>query len=612
MNNRMLGRFKWGRLGNLYLPSSIIRQRRAVSSINLPIAEVITAGEVLKRMGNEKQLRDLCQDICWKDCLLYISKLAAFLEKYGYYDPDIQCKLVAQIFDTGEKQEITRLITNSQSQGIRVLINEWQLLLLAKSVLLYSSDNEDKRLDSQSQKSKFGECLLILNDLVASGSGSKIFNPNSEDDMSKYDMSEDDMKESLIRVGAFSRGESYQHLLTRYHDLFRVLPNEAAMAKSPNFMDIEATFNYITGLRLDMFFALGFGFLAKFYPVQNFETSSFIINSNTFFSKTVVPVDTANKTISRLSISRDEFMLRHADKYEDKLGNYFDFTIFKQQPLVRLDDSHNIPVNVRFLVQRISSGIYWDILDGLDGQNKEKFMRFFGDLLQQYVSQLFKRVYPESIIAKKRAFYDETYGIGNKTSDVIILYGNEAVFLEVTVGRLRMERTMIPGNIHEFRDDVETKIVSACKQLDRVIKDFKCGKLSLENWNYGDVHRYYPVVITAEPLPLLLSTYEEVRKLIAKRNYLQESDLAPLEIWSTEELEMIETLLNSGETIVSLLKDKLKHPIYKNLSMKDYLNIIGPSIFKQKKNVYISRRFGEIDKEIRRLLFGVTSDTLNS
>jgi hypothetical protein len=589
---------RWIRFGDLYLPASILQQSR--NPKYLPIVEAITAEEVLGKRGNEKTTIKSCRSMFWKDCILFASRISALLEKYGADDIELQGKLSQQLFKGDDGSRITTLLRSPRGAARRALFNSWQLLMFAKAVLLYGSDDNKQDLSDESRLQRVGNCLLSINDLIGLGS--------------EGEMREDDTRltEALIRNGAFFAREKAGNLLPRYYDLFLMLPKETDLKESPNYMDIEPTFRRITGFDLELFLALGFGIYSYYAAAKDFHIDKFVLNRRTFFSKTLVPDETTHKLLSLVSASRDQFRQQHIAKYgNSNLGNYFDFTFLRQRPLVRLDDNIYIPVDVRFLVERITAGIYWDIHDNLVGQERSRFQSFFGHILQAYLERLFRRVYPEPSATVRRAFYDTPYG-GERASDTILFYGEEAVFIEVVVGRLRMEKTMISGDSEAFSEDISNKIVDAARQIDRVIRDFITGKLALPDWSPDNTKRYYPVVVTISPLPILLATYDMVRHMVADAGYLTSHHVADLEVASVGELELIEPLLERGHTLVEILKNKNRDKFYRRVPLWYYLHTMIDSKTVGTDSKYLRERTEEMFNQIRRLLFDVDVSRLEN
>jgi len=582
---------RWVRFGNIYLPESVLQRSR--SSGYLPVAEAITAEEVSGQRGDEKKAIELCQNIFWKDCISFISRISALLEKHGSENTEFQIKLAEQIFTGSTRDRVIELLKSPHGTIKRSLFNSWQLLMFAKIALLFGSDDAKYNLGEKSRLEILGDCFLVVNDLIGLGLDREFY----EDDTHTT--------EAFIRNGSFFAREEAGNLLPRYYELFSVLPQKEDLKKSPQYMDIEAAFREATGFDLDLFLALGFGIYSFYAVAEDLHLNKFVLNSSTFFSKTLVPDNIANRLLDYISISRDQFKEQYSAKYgKSNLGNYFDFTYFRQKPLISLDDNIYVPVDTRFLVERITSGIYWDIFDSLSGNEKYKFMSYFGILLQNYLEELFRRVYPESKTTTNRVFYDVQYD-GERSSDVILFYGEEAVFIEVIVGRLRMEETIITGDLDAFREDIRTKVIDAAKQIDRVIRDFTTGKLPLLGWSPTNIKRYYPVVVTVSPLPIFLSTYDEVRRMVANAGYLNSTNITEVEIINIGELEMIESLLEAGYTLVQILESKAQDKFYRVVPLWYYLYAAINNRTLKKGGNYLNKQRKVLFDKIRPLLFDI-------
>ena len=477
----------------------------------------------------------------------------------------------------------------------RAFFNYWQMLMFIKIALLYGSDDEKNNLTDKSRLEMVGKSLLIINDLVGLGSKGEKY----EDDTN--------VLEALIRNGSFFAREQAGNLLPRYYDLFSIIPKEPDLCESPNYTDIDAVFRGRFGFELDLFLALGFGIYSHYGAVKDFHPDKYVINASTFFNKTIVPDEIAQKTINLTSISREQFRKEYIEKYGSSgLGNYFDFTLLRKRPLVKIEEDVYVPVDIRFLVERISTVVYWDICDSLDGEDRRRFMRFFGEILQKYLEQLFRRIYPESTKTTNRAFYDVRYN-GDRASDIMVFYDNKAVFIEVVVGRLRMKETTITGDYEDFRRDISIKIVEKSKQIDRVIKDFRSGRLILPGWSASKIKRYYPLVVTVSPLPLFLKTYDEVRNMIDSAGHLISSHIADLEIASVGEMEAIEPLLEGGHTLAGILEAKTQDKYYKRIPLYYYLYDMSNGEVSKPSNKYLIKRKEDMFRHTSQLLFDMDS-----
>jgi len=591
----------WVSVGGIYLPESALQP--SSGQHQLPIIEAITAEEILGHKGGEQELVSLCQNLYWKDCIALASRIGTFLEKYENYQQykaNIQAKLTGNIYTGDAKHRIEKLLMNPDKTTKRILFNDWQLLLFMKAALLFGAEDPNLNLKEKAQLARIGQCLLIVNDLIADRSKDSRYGNGTN------------LIESLVRNASFFTREEPRYILPRYYELLSLLPNDPALTESENYVDIKAAFDDATGLDLDLFLALGFGVFAYYISINpsDFRLEKFVLNGSKFFNKTRVPSEKSNRLWKRVSLSRDQFRQKYIERYgSNNLGDYFDFTLFRQKPLIELDDNIYIPTNVHFLVERITSSVYWDICDNL--KPPYTFMSFFGEVLQKYVEQLFKRIFPESAATTSRAFYDCRYNTSKgeqRASDVIAFYPNEAVLVEVIVGRLRMEQTITTGDINKFREDITRKVVDAARQLDSVIRDFKSETLRLPGWHPADIKQYYPIIVTESPLPLFVPTYEEVRRLVKNKQYLITSDIADLEIMDVGDMERIEPLLESGETLTNLLKDKLRDNLYRVLPMWNFLFMTKNRRLLQRPNVYLDKRLQDFAEKMKHLLFEIRDD----
>lgn len=601
MQRRPMGnkRIRWVNSRGIYMPESALKKPDRQKS--LPVVEAITAEETLGKRGTEKWAIELCRDVFWVDCILLASRIGALLEKYGVEDHGLQVSLAKQTYKNETRERVLNLLNKTHGTIQYSLFNNWMLLTFTKMALLYGSDDPELTLEDKSRLENVGLSFLVINDFVGISSLVDTYEDESN------------VIEAIIRNGAFFARERPGNLLPRYYDVLIDFPNQEACKISPHYVDINRIFHEATGFELIAFLALGLGVYSKYLTIKDFNIGEFVLNGSTFFSKTKVPPDQANRLLSSISMTREQFREQHLNKYADgSLGNYFDFTSIRQKPLIVLDDTNYAPMDIRYLVERITSGIYWTLVDNLQGKTKQEFMILFGELIQEYVARIFKRNYPESAATITRVFYDYRYGPGKgkRASDVILFYGESAIFIDVTVGRLRMEETAITGDLAAFREDIGKKIVETAGQIHRVINDFREGKLKLPGWSPDVIKSYYPVIVTSSNLPLFLKTYSEVRQMINAEGYLVSDDIAKIEILSIGEMEMIESLLEGGKTFIDILVQKTSDSLFRLIPMSHFLYSSYDNRMLGEGSRYLRACTREMFNRISPLLFEIT-DTLN-
>lgn len=590
--NRDMERFTLNPAPRLLVPEG--SQRRPPV---LPFATAIGLEEVYGTRGTRQMLISELKQLPYASCVLLAAKHAALLEKWGWFDADLQVKLAEGLFDSEVLTRVRTLLRETKPMGKRVLFHAWQLRFLIKASLLYGSPMSSPQVDQSDFLQRYGRCLLIVIDLMV-----------EDRPEGGYEAPEDlraGVMEVLIRQVSAHRVETPKHLLARYHDLFFRLAPSPTLAASPNAIDLQATFQQATGIDLRVFLATGFGVLSHYVNVQDFGTESFGIRSRRFFRRAAVSRASADRLFSLLGTNRRVARAEHRAKYKRGLGKLFDLVNLMQRPLIQVRKGHFVPASPQDVVERITAGVYWDVHDFLQGAERRKFQRFFGELIEAYVQQSFKRMFPAVPGLVQRAFYDVPYESEHgesRASDVVVFGPEHALFADATVGRLRMTDTVIPGSLREFRQDVGKKIVATAAQIDRSIRDFKAGILRFPGWDPDAVVRFYPIIITASPLPLTLQTLEDVLDSVRAAGVLTEPDLATLEVLSLEDLEFIEPVVASGVPFDQLLIEKNQDPQFRALPAIDFLGR-HRTYRDRANNTYLSDLFHEQTEAVRRDLF---------
>jgi hypothetical protein len=594
----------WKFNGRFYLPTSVRVQTREEVTQKLmdeTIAVAVVHQNVFGEQMSVDRLLELMTTISYSSWILLLSRIAAVLSSRGKHIMKTQIQLAQIIFD---EKTLTQIDSISES-GNKIIFSDWQIANLVKIALLKCKQLPTSPNEMGDNKESIGLCLLGINDYF--GRRTPIDAPDTEEDTET-----NPLYEALIRTYCYQFGENPKHLLARFYDLYFKLPStEEGKAIQP-YVDIQHEFQLITGISLETYLAVGFGFYAKYatagLPAKkgvegytSLEVDDFLIDRRSFFGKTKIPASETSLILEDFCIDATRYQTRHQEQYNDSLGQLYDFTIFRQKPLVALNEYKLAPVVIDWLYEKLGEGCYWRINDGIEDPAKQKaFRNFFGPLYQLYVQRVFERLYPDSDLAQ-RVTYDAEEG-GQRSSDVILTYPNHLVLFEAKWPTLRMEATMIPGDMQAFDKDLEDIIIKSARQLDRNIRDISTNKLKLKNVDAEKITAFYLVIIIARPFPIGPALTPYILDKVAANNLLNQQYTRPLEIISTEELELIEPVIAEGTTFPELLEKKRASP-YHFYNMKWYLySIKGQG--KLPVNEYIGQLFEEFSDISRDILFG--------
>jgi len=375
---------------------------------------------------------------------------------------------------------------------------------------------------------------------------------------------------------------------------FFKIPNTRRSQNHSSYFDVEELFKSATGIPLLEYFGIGFLTLSRFlgagFDEARRSTSKFSLNPRSAFNETKTSTRRAIKALTDLTASPTRIKLLLEEEIRRTQQPYYALTPFKKHPLLKLPNQQVIPASIRFLEERITSGIYWKFLDllypkgGSEQQkaNSNKFTEFFGDIFEQYVLSIVRRILPATPASIERVLPSFIYGATDEnTADITVVYPGSLVLIECKSSRLRRD-TGITGNVDEFAQDLRKSVYKASQQLNRVINDFRYRKWSIDHVSASDIKAFYPVVVTLEPVPVNFITRRRIDAYVKRNRLLQARDIWPIVILTAEELEILEGLLSKGHSLLELLTsytssvDTLNQP-FKNFLYEHYSGDLAPS-----------------------------------
>ncbi len=237
----------------------------------------------------------------------------------------------------------------------------------------------------------------------------------------------------------------------------------------------------------------------------------------------------------------------------------YDFTCFKNHPLVLLGGKA-YPIDLNFLGARCESALYWKVLDGLSGKDREKFQAFWGDLFQQYLNWLLK----ESVDGKLNKFFPapKFMGTEEEVCDGLILCGNKAVVMEYK-GGLFAAHAKYDGAPEVLMADLEKKFVGTeikrkgVQQLVQAVENLFSGSgRTIADIDTSRITKVYPVIVIHDDIggAWFLNAYLNTRfKALLNRRSARYSNktgskvtVTPLFCISADHLEVIAERLRTN------------------------------------------------------------------
>lgn len=299
------------------------------------------------------------------------------------------------------------------------------------------------------------------------------------------------------------------------------------------------------GLRLDEYVTLMFGIHSLVTQGRNC-----IVSAATVARNLKIAQDSLNAFLQARALSvhgfRDQFAAGGwtAEQFEGLISNQqfvTDTTQLRRFPIIRLDEDRCLVTDILFVIELITSGLYWSIFDGLAPNRREDFSSLWGSVFELYTTRLFRHFYPgESELNQFRA--DVNYDIGGVTGqiDALLDYGNETIIFEIKSSLLTLN-AKCSRDWDALERDLRRKFVEnergspkALRQLARTAAFIARGQLLSGH----APERIFPVLVVDEKAMECLGMNTYLDRLF--RGFLDE-DVAgrvrPLTVMSVDELE---------------------------------------------------------------------------
>lgn len=364
-------RLKFKRFGNLFVPAHHKPENQSAVSDYLRYWETyLTYSNVYGYTMPLSQLLENVRRLNKREALILLSKINIFVASVGVTNRDLQNHLRKNLFGKQTEQQV---LVKQLANRSYVLFFERQILNLMKYILLECSNEVDTNFDDITQRENLGLCLLGISDYLDETKTDQIGVSKSRD------------KNPALLVKPILKGlfegdkEHSQYMLARYYLVWVKLTDEVRGLE----LDVKKKFKEITQLEVDSYIYLGLSILSQWFSLNpsNFSHDKTGINMQIYFKNSLVPKEYRDKMFDLLTLKIDDFEHRYKEELQITTNPAYSFMTFKQKPLLALDDGFVICLSMRFLEQKISSGIYWIIADGLrNDKERRKFFRDFGRL----------------------------------------------------------------------------------------------------------------------------------------------------------------------------------------------------------------------------------------
>ncbi|MBI2907602.1 MAG: hypothetical protein HYX92_08115 [Chloroflexi bacterium] len=235
--------------------------------------------------------------------------------------------------------------------------------------------------------------------------------------------------------------------------------------------DLEAEWLDATGIGLEKFMVIGFGYFAG--ALHHTSLTRYFAATGKLAD--AVSQEDCDKFLSRASATYEQFRQLSAEfRVTDPLYIKTEFNVLNKRPLIAVNHELIVPVP-RLLAYRISEGLYFDLMDLFRSAQGNAFLDYFGRLFEHYVGRLLKWTFgPDSVIPEPRYGKSERRG-----PDWIVLDGETAILFECRSSRLRMD-SRVSAAREDLAKDTERIFAETVAKYPEKIRDFVEGRMGID------------------------------------------------------------------------------------------------------------------------------------
>ena len=486
-----------------------------------------------------------------------------------------------------------------------------QLLLLMKLAVEHCPEIGQDLM--RARRGIFGTMLLMASDQLHYG----LYPFPGADEGDEYEKISRVTAE-LLPVNEYS-GFRIESKLTRAHMLMTRYAQ--ALRAHPDFIDIPAEFEKLTGISFTDYEALTFGLMTRttvMVTLEALRANAWIagVRPENFYT-TAIPQATIHAFLKEFS-GTPTGLLADIQKARADGRDYGanDFTVFRKKPLIELAYGY-LPADVIFAIEKFESGPYWKIND-INAATGNKLRRFWGAVFENYVNDLFNAGIAES---SGLAFMPDPRLIDRPSEqlcDGLLVEGDALVLMEYK-SSMFTARAKYSGDHVRLRDEISKKLVrdsaerkkKGVEQLATAIETLFADskKQVVKGLDVSSIKRVYPLLITLDDVgsSLLISKMLNFSfDAVFKRGTVTGADVKPLLCTDIESIEVVIPYF-SMKPLSGILQEWLDN----DPQLLQSLLARFPDGLPARRNAFLDKEWKQLYKAISARLFPKETDERN-
>lgn len=252
----------------------------------------------------------------------------------------------------------------------------------------------------------------------------------------------------------------------------------------------------IDGLPFDDYFALLFG-LYTAASAAGRDQKTAILKLEEHLELLGLPLERVNEFVASRVANEDQFMKRFgrldtSEAFREHVNRpnwALDFSAFREHPLLRLRDGRVLVLDLQFLIENASVGMFWNVCRRMSAAGRDRLLAYWGTAFERYVKRQMEAHVPNGATL---AFNVDPQGF---ETDALLTQVNDVFVFEVKAGSLP-QSAKCSRDVRTVREAIERKFVANAKGNPKGVTQLaeRCNALA-KGKGHG---RIYPVLVVDE------------------------------------------------------------------------------------------------------------------
>ncbi len=249
------------------------------------------------------------------------------------------------------------------------------------------------------------------------------------------------------------------------------------------------------------------------------------------------------------------------------------------RPLLRIGDDEVVVLDEPFLLEAVTTGLYWRVSDHVRKGDPEAWKPWsvaYAEMVEALAEELIKALAPV-LLGGSSAFFTEediktafaTKKVTPPNIDAGVDFGMGVTLFEIV--NKHMSQQARSGDLAAFKTDVDQAVITKAGQLDGTVALLRRDPQPPASPLDKPAGAVYPIVVCGNHFPVNPITRNYVEEILRGKGKLQELGTKPLAVIDLDELESCASLAKAGVLLPDLLAGWLADVSYRKGSLTLYL-----------------------------------------